>query len=72
MTLYNEIEPYAAQWIRNLVDAGHVAPGSVDERSIRDLKAEDVRDHEQAHFFAGIGVWSHALRSAGWPDARPV
>ena len=72
MTLYNEIEPYAAQWIRNLVDAGHVAPGSVDERSIRDLKAEDVRDHEQAHFFAGIGVWSHALRSAGWPDDRPV
>jgi DNA (cytosine-5)-methyltransferase 1 len=26
----------------------------------------------QCHFFAGIGVWSHALRLAGWDDARPV
>ena len=24
------------------------------------------------HFFAGIGVWSYALRLAGWPDNRPV
>ncbi|MDH8228090.1 DNA cytosine methyltransferase, partial [Klebsiella pneumoniae] len=22
--------------------------------------------------FAGIGVWSHSLRLAGWPDDRPV
>jgi DNA (cytosine-5)-methyltransferase 1 len=72
MTLYNEIDPYAAQWIRNLVAGGHVAPGDVEERSIRDLTPDDVRSHLQAHFFAGIGVWSHALRSAGWPDARPV
>ena len=72
MTIYNEIDPYAAKWIANLVAAGHVAPGTVDTRSIRDLKAEDVITHEQAHFFAGIGVWSHALRSAGWPDARSV
>ena len=30
MTLYNEIEPYAADWLRNLVASGHVAPGEVD------------------------------------------
>ena len=24
---YNEIDPFAAQWIRNLIKAGHVAPG---------------------------------------------
>jgi DNA (cytosine-5)-methyltransferase 1 len=30
---YNEIDPYAAQWLRNLIDAGHIAPGDVDERS---------------------------------------
>ncbi|MBF1996638.1 DNA cytosine methyltransferase, partial [Serratia symbiotica] len=23
-------------------------------------------------FFAGIGVWSYALRNAGWPDEKPV
>ena len=72
MTLYNEIDPYAAKWIGNLVDAGHVAPGDVVTRSIVELQPEDVRDHVQVHCFAGIGVWSHALRSTGWPDGRPV
>jgi DNA (cytosine-5)-methyltransferase 1 len=69
---YNEIDPYAAQWLRNLIDAGHIAPGIVDERSIEDVYPSDLRDFTQCHFFAGIGVWSHALRSAGWPDDRPV
>lgn len=34
---YNEIDPYAAQWLRNLIEAGHIAAGVVDERSIEDL-----------------------------------
>jgi hypothetical protein len=35
---YNEIDPYAAQWLRNLISAGHIAPGDVDERSIVDVR----------------------------------
>ncbi|WP_234775227.1 DNA cytosine methyltransferase [Paraburkholderia tropica] len=69
---YNEIEPYAAQWLRNLIAAGHIAPGDVDERSIEDVRPDDLRGYTQCHFFAGIGVWSSALRLAGWPDDRPV
>jgi DNA (cytosine-5)-methyltransferase 1 len=69
---YNEIDPYAAQWLRNLIAAGHIAPGDVDERSIEDVKPDDLRNYTQCHFFAGIGVWSHALRNAGWPDDKPV
>lgn len=69
---YNEIEPYAAQWLRNLIAAGHIAPGDVDERSIVDVRADDLRGYTQCHFFAGIGVWSYSLRLAGWPDDRPV
>jgi DNA (cytosine-5)-methyltransferase 1 len=69
---YNEIDPYAAQWLRNLIDAGHIAPGDVDERSIVDIDADDLRGYTQCHFFAGIGGWSLALRLAGWPDDRPV
>ncbi|QVN21750.1 DNA cytosine methyltransferase [Burkholderia pyrrocinia] len=69
---YNEHEPYAAQWLRNLIAAGHIAPGDVDERSIEDVRPDDLRGYEQCHFFAGIGVWSYALRRAGWPDDRPV
>ncbi|WP_250438746.1 DNA cytosine methyltransferase [Delftia tsuruhatensis] len=69
---YNEIDPYAAQWLRNLIAAGHIAPGVVDERSIEDVHPSDLRGFKQCHFFAGIGVWSLALRRAGWPDDRPV
>lgn len=69
---YNEIDPYAAQWLRNLIDAGHIAPGVVDERSIEDVHPNDLRGFTQCHFFAGIGVWSLALRRAGWADDRPV
>lgn len=69
---YNEIDPYAAQWLRNLIAAGHIAPGDVDERSIEDVKPDDLRNYTQCHFFAGIGVWSYALRNAGWPDDKPV
>lgn len=69
---YNEVDPYAAQWLRNLIAAGHIAPGDVDERSIEDVHPDDLRPYTQCHFFAGIGAWSLALRRAGWPDDRPV
>ncbi len=69
---YNEIDPYAAQWLRNLIAGGHIAPGEVDERSIEDVAPDDLRGFTQCHFFAGIGGWSHALRVAGWPDDKPV
>ncbi len=69
---YNEIDPYAAQWLRNLIEAGHIAAGVVDERSIEDVTPGDLRGFAQCHFFAGIGVWSYALRQAGWSDDRPV
>ncbi|MBJ8769334.1 DNA cytosine methyltransferase [Citrobacter freundii] len=69
---YNEIDPNAAQWLRNLITAGHIAPGEVDERSIEDVAPDDLRGFTQCHFFAGIGVWSYALRLAGWPDNKPV
>lgn len=72
MIVYNEIEPYAAKWLGNLSDAGHIAKGSVDARSIRELTADDVRGADQFHTFAGVGVWSYALRLAGWPDDREV
>lgn len=69
---YNEIDPVAAQWLRNLIAAQHIAPGDVDERSIEDVKPEDLHGYTQCHFFAGVGVWSYALRRANWPDDRPV
>ena len=44
---YNEIDTYAAQWLRNLINAGHIAPGIVDERSIEDAYPSDLRGFTQ-------------------------
>ncbi|WP_048608890.1 DNA cytosine methyltransferase [Providencia rettgeri] len=69
---YNEIDPFAAQWLRKLITAGYIAAGDVDTRSIEEVKPDDIQQYTQCHFFAGIGVWSYALRKAGWPDDKPV
>jgi DNA (cytosine-5)-methyltransferase 1 len=69
---YNEHDPFAAAWLRQLIKARAIAPGEVDERDIRDVTPDELSGYTQCHFFAGIGVWSYALRLAGWPDERPV
>lgn len=69
---YNEIDPKAAATLRQLIVAGLIAPGDVDERSIEDVTPSELAGYTQCHFFAGFGVWSYALRQAGWPDSRPV
>jgi DNA (cytosine-5)-methyltransferase 1 len=69
---YNEIDLYAAEWLRNLIKAGHIADGEVDTRSIIDVWPEEIKDFDQCHFFAGIAGWSHALRLSGWEDDRKI
>lgn len=69
---YNEFDPFAAAWLRELIADGLIAPGDVDERSIEDVRPADLVGYDQCHFFAGVGGWSLALRLAGWPDDRPV
>jgi DNA (cytosine-5)-methyltransferase 1 len=67
---YNEIDKKAAQWLRELIKDGLIPDGEVDERSIEDVKPEEVKGFEQCHFFAGIGGWAEALRLAGWGGRR--
>jgi DNA (cytosine-5)-methyltransferase 1 len=69
---YNEIDPKAAATFRELIKRGAITPGEVDERSIVDVRPADLKGFSQCHFFAGAGVWSYALRLAGWDDNRPV
>lgn len=69
---YNEIDPHAAEWLRSLIKVGVIADGEVDTRSIEDVRPSEIRGFTQCHFFAGIGVWSYALRQAGWSDDRRV
>ena len=72
MNYYNDFDKKACAWLRELIKAGLIPDGVVDERSITDVTADDLRGFTQCHFFAGIGGWSRALQIAGWPEDRPV
>ena len=63
---YNEIDAYCCDWLSNLMDAGHITPGKIDNRSIEELTPDDLEGYERCHFFAGIGGWELALNWAGW------
>ncbi len=72
MNYYNEHDPRAAAWLRELINAGEIPEGLVDERSIVDVQPDDLAGYIQCHFFAGIGGWPLALKLAGWPAERHV
>lgn len=72
MHYYNEWEKFPAQWLRELAADGLIPEGVVDERSIAELRHEDLAGYNQCHFFAGIGGWPLALRLAGWPEEWPI
>lgn len=65
---YNEIDPFACEWLRNLIEAGHIPAGDVDERDIRSVQPDDLAGYGQKHLFAGLGGFAHACRLAGLPD----
>lgn len=71
-TYYNEHDPQAAAWLRDLIADGLIPAGEVDERDIRDVRPVDLAGFTACHFFSGIGGWAYALRLAGWPDGSPV
>lgn len=72
MNYYNENDPFAAEWLRQLISAGQIPQGFVDSRSIVEVSPDDLKEFTQCHFFAGIGGWSFALRLAGWPENVPI
>jgi DNA (cytosine-5)-methyltransferase 1 len=72
MNYYNDNDPKACAWLSELIAAGEIAPGHVDERSILEIKPDDLAGFDQCHFFAGIGGWAVALQWAGWPGYRSV
>lgn len=72
MNYYNEWDKGAAAWLRELIKQGHIPFGVVDERSITEVKPEDLDGFTQCHFFAGIGGWPLALRLAGVSEDTPI
>lgn len=72
MIYVNEIDPFCAKWIQNLMDADVLPRGHIDTRSIEDVTPNDLAGYTQHHFFAGLGGWIYALDLAGWPRDRAV
>ena len=73
---YNEIDAHAAAWLRNLIGLGELPHGEVDERSIVDVRGDDLAGCDEVHLFAGIGVWARAVaeaeRASNYRLARPL
>ncbi|WP_458038810.1 DNA cytosine methyltransferase [Pantoea ananatis] len=69
MNYYNEWDKGAAAWLRELIKAGLIPNGYVDERSITDVTPSDLEGFTQCHFFAGVGGWPLALQLAGVPES---
>lgn len=69
---YNEFNPKKAAALRQLIYDGFLPEGWVDERDIKEVKADELREFNQHHFFAGYGGWAFALEIAGWAADRPV
>jgi DNA (cytosine-5)-methyltransferase 1 len=69
---FNDFDKHACDWMAGLMDAGLIARGTIDNRSIKDVQADDVRGFSRVHWFAGIAGWEYALQLAGWPQDRSV
>ncbi len=69
---YNDNDRYICDWLQNLMDAGEIMPGKIDDRSVDDVDPESLFRFTRCHFFAGIAGWDLALRFSGWPIERPV
>ena len=72
LAYYNDNDPFCCQWLRNLIKAGHIMKGEVDERPIEEVQPEDLKGFTRHHFFAGIAGWERALQLAGWSEEEPV
>lgn len=60
LNYYNEYEPFAAEWLKELIKDGLIPNGEVDTRSIVDVAPEDLKDFYQCHFLrvSGLGICS--------------
>lgn len=69
---YNEFDKKKCAALKALMEDGHISKGDIDDRSITEVKADDLKGYTRCHFFAGIGVWDYALQLVGWPEDREV
>lgn len=69
---YNDNDPNVCACVRQFIKDGLITDGEVDERSIVDVEAGDLRQFSRLHFFCGFGGWDYACRLGGWPEDMPI
>lgn len=69
MNYYNDNDPHAVAWLKELMAEGLISAGDIDDRPIQEVRVEDLRGYTRIHLFAGIGGWERALNLAGWGDS---
>jgi DNA (cytosine-5)-methyltransferase 1 len=71
-TFYNDNDPGACAWLRELQRDVLIADGTVDERPIEQIRPDDLVGYARVHLFAGIAGWDYALQLSGWPDDEEI
>jgi len=69
---YNDVDPNACEWAKELIRKGLVLDGEVDCRSISEVQPNEIKGFIQCHFFCGILGWPLALDMGGWPRNRKI
>ena len=72
MAYYNEFDKKKCAMLSQLMKDGLIMKGDIDDRSIADVRAADLKGYARCHFFAGIGLWDYALDLSDWEEDRPV
>jgi len=47
--ILNEIDPFAGAWLRGLIDAGEIPAGTIDTRSITEVRGSELEGYQQCH-----------------------
>ncbi len=68
---YNEFEPYAAEWLRNLIAEGLIAPGDVDERSIEEVTPDELEGYGSVISSPGSAAGATPSGSPDGPTSCP-
>jgi len=73
---YNEIDPFAAAWLRELIRAGYIAPGEVDTKGHQALPAREYRFHPSRRWRVDYAWPEHRLaveiEGGAWIGGRHV
>ena len=65
---YNDNDRRAAATLREMIAAGLIGNGVIDERDVATIQPQELAGFDRVHLFAGIGGFEVAARIAGWPD----